>query len=147
MPDYTADAWRQFGKVVRTERKKAGFRDTTAWAAEVGRSTRMLLGLERGEPVGDETIERVAEALGWELSWAYQLLETGSKPTVTERNPRPEGEIDRRSVGELTEAGEAPLLSIDPEALRGLSDEQQAIVIREAQEHALRTARLLRGER
>lgn len=68
-------------------------------------------------------------------------------PDPAVRNPRREGEVDRRSVAELIEAGEAPLLSIDPEALRGLTEEQQAVVIREAQEHALRTARLLRGER
>jgi transcriptional regulator with XRE-family HTH domain len=61
--------------------------------------------------------------------------------------PRGDGEVDRRSVAELIEAGEAPLLSLDPEAIRGLTDEQQAVVIREAQEHALRVARLLRGDR
>lgn len=45
-------------------------RDMEVWAREVGRSTRTLRGLERGERVGIDTLEAVAEVLGvadWHL--------------------------------------------------------------------------------
>lgn len=56
---------RRLGAAVRSARKRRGFRETTDWAAAVGRSGRSLLGFERGESMGDETRERIELALGW----------------------------------------------------------------------------------
>ncbi len=77
----------------------------------------------------------------------YDPGEGEGAPDGGATNSRGDGEVDQRSVAELIEAGEAPLLSLDPEAIRGLNDDQVAVVIREAQEQALRIARLLRGDR
>lgn len=44
------------------------------WALQVERSTRQLQGLERGEPVGEKTLQRVALTLGRELSVLIDLL-------------------------------------------------------------------------
>lgn len=54
------------------------------------------------------------------------------KPNVTERNPRPEGEVDRVSVSDAAEDGRyvAHRLADDPPA-GGLSDEEVLALIRE----------------
>lgn len=59
---------------MRQARRAAGFSKTPAWAAKVGRSDRVLLGLERGEAVGPDTYAAVAEAIGWPLSRVYDIL-------------------------------------------------------------------------
>lgn len=128
-------------------------------ADALGVTVKTINTLEGGRAKGMRagTKARLEDVLGWIAGDVDRVL-AGAQPrvrpgwvageaSVTEENSRPEGEIDRRSVAELIEAGEAPLLSVDPEALRGLTEEQQATVIREAQEHALRVARLLRGDR
>lgn len=155
--------WAKLGEWVYARRRNRGMRSRELFAVKAGVSSRTLGDLERGLPVSPHTLLAVDAALFWvagscerilrgqdPIEWPHQapgFWDDSDEPEPAEENSRPEGEIDRRSVGELVEAGEAPLLSIDPEALRGLTHEQQAVVIREAQEHALRTARLLRGER
>lgn len=138
--------WPRLGQYVRARRVQIGFRSMERLAKTSGLGARTLGDLERGQLVSENTLYALEPFLGWR-SGSWRAVLEGGEPSLLEENPRPAREIDRRSVGELVEAGQAPLLSIDPEALRGLTDEQQAVVIREAQEHALRTARLLRGER
>ena len=74
MAEYSLSAWRYLGGQVKTARKQAGYRDIKEWAEVVGRSTRVLLGLERGEKVGDDTLERIETALGWELGHCEVML-------------------------------------------------------------------------
>lgn len=63
MRKYPAENWIRLGHRVHDLRIQVGHVDTKLWAEEVGRSSRQLLGLERGEPVGPKTLERVAKAL------------------------------------------------------------------------------------
>ncbi len=89
MNQYDDDAWLRLGRAVKRARLEAGYSDTKRWAAAVGRSSRMLLGLERGEPVGDGTLDRVAIALKWAQETPYRFLadpEFG-KPDETGRTP------------------------------------------------------------
>jgi hypothetical protein len=45
------------------------------WSAKVGRSTRILEGLERGEQVGPKTITLVADGLGIDPDVLFRILE------------------------------------------------------------------------
>lgn len=77
MRKYPREHWQALGDLVGTARHQAGYSDTKRWAEAVGRSSRMLLGLERGEPVGPKTIEAIAETLGianWSL---FEVLDRG----------------------------------------------------------------------
>lgn len=77
MKKYPAAHWEALGSWVNVARHQADYADTKKWADAVGRSTRMLLGLERGEPVGAKTLEAIAEALGvtnWSL---FEILDKG----------------------------------------------------------------------
>lgn len=71
-PDLTAR--KRLGNEVRQARKRAGLSKTAEWADRVGRSDRVLLGLERGESVGPDTYAAVADALGWTLDRLYSIL-------------------------------------------------------------------------
>jgi hypothetical protein len=66
--------WQALGRAVYSARARAGYRDTAKWAARIGRSTRVLLGLERGEPTGGRTLLLVEEALGWPAGWTDRIL-------------------------------------------------------------------------
>lgn len=82
MKNYPVEHWKALGEWVSVARHQAGYSDTKRWAAEVGRSTRMLQGLERGEAVGAKTIEAIAEALGvanWSL---FAILDRGAEVEV-----------------------------------------------------------------
>ena len=72
--------WRALGREVQRARLAAGYSDTAAWAERVGRSDRMLLGLERGERVGPKTLALVAAALGKDISWVYDILHSTQAP-------------------------------------------------------------------
>ena len=74
MQDYGYSAWLYLGSQIKTARKQAGLRNSKMWADRVGRSTRVLLGLERGERVGDDTLELVETALGWTLGRCEEIL-------------------------------------------------------------------------
>lgn len=71
-PDLAAR--KRLGAEVRQARKRAGFSRTPEWADKIGRSDRVLLGLERGESVGADTYAAVAAALGWSLDRLYSIL-------------------------------------------------------------------------
>ncbi len=107
--------WAALGRAVYRARARAGYRDTARWAARIGRSTRVALGLERGEPTGPRTLMLIEDALGWPAGWTSKILsgEADGEPTVTEQNPQPAPEIDPRPVG----------LGLDDEA-DGLTPEQ-----------------------
>lgn len=79
MADYSFEDWQRLGEAVRKARRLAGRRNTNEWAAHVGRSSRVLLGLERGEPQGDDTLELVERALGWVSGSADRVL-SGQAP-------------------------------------------------------------------
>ncbi|MFC0623693.1 hypothetical protein [Kribbella deserti] len=81
MQEYDSHGWQRLGRLVRAARVKAGYAESREWAARVGRSTRMLLGLERGEPVGDATLARVAESLGWPIERIYEALGEPAGPS------------------------------------------------------------------
>ncbi len=66
--------WQALGREVQRARMAAGMGDTKAWVRAVGRSDRILLGLERGEHVGPKTLTLVAEALGWPTGKPYDIL-------------------------------------------------------------------------
>lgn len=55
--------------------------DMGEWAAKVGRSTRVLLGLERGESQGLNTVALVASALGVDAEVLFDILSSGSVGT------------------------------------------------------------------
>lgn len=95
--EYSADDWRRLGRAVHAERLRRGWSDTKEWAARVGRSTRVVLGLERGEPVGRSTLARVENALGWAPGRAWSIL--AGDGSVTEQNPRPAAETTQAGVG------------------------------------------------
>lgn len=112
----TADDWERLGRIVRRERKEQGFRDTTKWAQVVGRSSRVLLGLERGEPTGEETLELVSEALNYDSQWAALILED-------RRRTAPVGPGDD-TLAFVAKAGDRP-------AGPTLTDEEVLALIRE----------------
>jgi hypothetical protein len=81
--------WQALGRAVYRGRVKAGFRDTALWAARIGRSTRVLLGLERGEPTGRRTLLMIEEALDWPAGWCDLIL-AGEQFGPPDASPRAE---------------------------------------------------------
>ncbi len=79
MRKYPEENWKRLGEWVGDQRRQAGYTATTTWAAKVGRSSRVVLGLERGEPAGDKTIRAVATALGLDTRPFYRIL-AGDNP-------------------------------------------------------------------
>lgn len=77
MEKYAAENWQELGRWVQRSRLGAGISDVKEWAELVGRSTRQLQGLERGEPVGSKTLELVAAKLGSDLPDLYEILNGG----------------------------------------------------------------------
>lgn len=75
MRKHSAEDWRRLGRRVYQARIRAGYSDTQQWATAVGRSTRMLLGLERGEAVGNGTLDLVAATLEWPDELPYTILD------------------------------------------------------------------------
>lgn len=101
---------------------RAGFSDTDAWARAVGRSTRVLLGLERGEPQGIKSVERVAAVLGVSNLELLDILETGrpapprSDEGVADKRVHPRGEEGDRDLVALYQLADV--------VTRGMTDEQ-----------------------
>jgi len=58
-----------------------GFTRAADWSAYVGRSSRLLLGLERGEPTGDVTLAAIEEALGWPFLTTELILKQETPDT------------------------------------------------------------------
>lgn len=67
-------AWQRLGRAVKEARKEAGYADMKAWALKVERTSRTLLGLERGEPTGDATLERIEAELDWPKGRVQAIL-------------------------------------------------------------------------
>lgn len=66
--------WKRLGTAVQSARIRAGWEDMTDWVDAVGRSSRVLLGLERGETTGAVTLRRIEELLHWRPGYADVLL-------------------------------------------------------------------------
>lgn len=99
MKRYDAERWAELGSAVRRARRRKGYRTGKEFAGKVGRSSRQVLELERGGQVGDETLEMVEMALGWEPGTAEQIL-AGTAGEVAE-----DGNIfrTRTLVSEITD--------------------------------------------
>lgn len=67
--------WKRLGTAVQAARLRARYDDMKDWAALVGRSTRQMQGLERGEQVGAPTLRLVETALSWRPGYADAILE------------------------------------------------------------------------
>jgi hypothetical protein len=103
--------WKALGRAVYSARVKAGYRDTARWAATLGRSTRVVLGLERGEPTGRRTLLMVEEALDWPLGWCDLILtgkETGPPTDAPPAFVGPAADADPRPVGDVDLSGLDP---------------------------------------
>lgn len=85
MSEYEIEAWRRLGKLIRRQRTRLRI-DTDEWASLVGRTSRVLLGLERGEKTGEETLRRVEELLGWAEGSIESIL-AGGEPTLVPEQP------------------------------------------------------------
>lgn len=92
-------------------RRHEGLANMANWSDAIGRSSRVLLGLERGEPTGAKTLRRIEEVLHWPPGYADRILEDQSAdpapdmpPELTERfepfmpEPRP---LDAYTTAEL----------------------------------------------
>ena len=65
MRKYPEENWKALGRWLHDARMEyLEYREMRRFADVVGRSTRQLQGLERGEPVGVKTLEAVSAALG-----------------------------------------------------------------------------------
>lgn len=123
---YSTAAWRHLGRRVKDARKGKGLRETTDWAVAVGRSGRTLLGLERGEPVGDETLELIEQALGWVAGEAHRILMDASAAGGRNVGATVEAE------GHVTRPGENDLSKKPMEQLRLEIDERLSEMARRA---------------
>lgn len=80
---YTRDQWKRLGDAVHIARmKNPEWRDIIEWARAVDRSTRVVYGLERGEPVGMETVTRIERLLRWPPDYTISLLTDPKTPSV-----------------------------------------------------------------
>jgi hypothetical protein len=66
--------WKRLGTAVQSARLRAGWDDMADWVDAVGRSSRVLLGLERGETTGAGTLRRIEELLHWRPGYADVIL-------------------------------------------------------------------------
>lgn len=88
---HTRDDWRRLGRAVqaaRTRRKGDGLDDMQEWASEIGRTTRVLLGLERGERTGAVTLRLIEDALNWPPGWCDVILDDPTADLAPEM-PKP----------------------------------------------------------
>lgn len=111
---YSRADWQRLGVAVQAARlrhKDKGWDDMPGWADAVGRSTRILLGLERGERVGAKTLREVEALLGWADGHADEILRNPAADTAPDV-PRPLGgewaplpheprDLDKFTVGDL----------------------------------------------
>lgn len=74
---YTRGDWKRLGTAVlaaRLRRKDLGLDNTGEWADAIGRSSRVALGLERGEPAGPKTLRVIEEVLHWPTGYCDVIL-------------------------------------------------------------------------
>lgn len=108
MTYYDTAARKQLGRVVNRARMAAGFADTEKWAERIQRSTRVALGVERGEAAGRKTYAAIEEALGWHPGACYEILDgvepaQAVSPDVGGVTNTPLGYVS--GPGELAEGG------------------------------------------
>lgn len=72
---HTVSDWERLGTAVHAARLRAGHKDMRDWALVVGRSSRILEGLERGEKVGKGTLREVENVLRWPPGHATTVLD------------------------------------------------------------------------
>jgi hypothetical protein len=78
--------WKRLGTAIQSARVRAGWEDMSDWVDAVGRTSRVLLGLERGESTGAVTLRRIEELLKWRPGYADEILANESAdlaPNVT----------------------------------------------------------------
>lgn len=80
MRTYPVERWLRLGKIIARARVEAGFGDTKDWVARIGRSDRVLLGLERGEHTGQHTLRLIEAAIGWPVGSCEDYLSGGPEP-------------------------------------------------------------------
>lgn len=132
MPKYGHSAWYFLGTQIKTARKQQGMRDTKLWADKVGRSTRVLLGLERGEPVGDDTLELVELALGWPAGRCEVIL--AQQPN----RPDLDLAVMRQIEGsEIEDADAARGLSVVPAIVEPVAEDDSEVLAAIRQDPAL----------
>lgn len=107
---HTAGDWERLGAAVLAARRRAGHRDMKEWALLVGKSTRILLGLERGEPVGRNTLRDIEELLHWPPGYCDVILTDPSADLA------PETKRPGKSIGALPDE-ELPLDEYSTEEL------------------------------
>lgn len=71
------------------------------WAAKVGRSTRTMQGVERGDAQGSETYVLTAEALGVDPEVVFAILDSGTLPTNPVAAPTPPEQIVAELVARI----------------------------------------------
>lgn len=100
MTDYSPEDWKRLGRAVKRARmRQQGYQNTQDWAAAVGRSSRIVLGLERGEPTGEETLLRIETLLGWPTDYAWQILRSAEPPEPVNTSPAAsDGRVDLTAV-------------------------------------------------
>lgn len=120
-PEWEDLDWPRLGEWVYARRRNRGLRSRGVFAAKAGVSERTLGQLERGLPVGKQTLLAVDAALFWVAGSCERILHGGDplnwphyppgfwdegagEEVVAEENPRPEPEIDRPSVGDDSDA-------------------------------------------
>lgn len=74
MKHYDEPARMRLGLAVSRARHAAGYADTGKWADAIKRSTRVALGVERGEQAGVNTYSAIEDALGWLRGTCYRIL-------------------------------------------------------------------------
>lgn len=124
MRNYAPDDWARLGQAVFEARSESGLSKTTDWVAQVGRSSRILLGLERGEQTGSGTLERIEDALGWPRGSTHRLLAGG----VTDWRDLAVGGDGHTSPGYVSAPGErVESGASDSEVLRAIEQMREDV--------------------
>lgn len=75
MAYYSIEDRKRLGRFIGRARRAAGFADTEKWAEKIDRSTRVALGVERGESTSAKTYEAIEAALGWHPGACFEVLD------------------------------------------------------------------------
>lgn len=127
MTYYSIDDRKRLGRFIGRARRAAGYTDTEKWASLIKRSTRVALGLERGESAGRKTYEAVETVLGWNPGACYEILE----------GVEPERAIDPTVGGPTQDASGDYVSSPGPRVDGGASDSAVLDAIRQMREDVL----------
>lgn len=100
MRSYPSENWVQLGQWVHDARLRAGLTDFDEWARKVERSVRQLQGLERGEPVGEKTLQNVAAVLRQDFGLIVDIL-AGTRRDVTIQAPTATATISAEAFDQI----------------------------------------------